>query len=243
MDLAHVFLHTYISMTDLRFEVKHSQLAIHTRRGAWSSKHNHGEKDEGSTTSTFFKPHILNMKDDMDRYRRNWMILARSLGRGEIVEVVAIPGCDASENHKCEYFPDYYLRSSLNLPDHYEVTNIAFYGDDGSSSPHPHLDTGAPVRRQALGLTVSHVQPTSEEDTVVDEELWIVDYDSVVFQRFDSNNTVKSELAVTDCPLSAGCCASLRITHAVDERDEMETSNFFQPKSKFMLRGMIKPIC
>mmetsp|Transcript_9209 Transcript_9209/g.17790 ORF Transcript_9209/g.17790 Transcript_9209/m.17790 type:complete len:1083 (+) Transcript_9209:64-3312(+) len=227
-----ILLSESVKNIDLRFEVKHSQLAIHTRRGAWSSKHNHGGIDEGITPNTFFKPHILNMNDGMDRYRRNWMILARSLGRGEIVEVVAIPGCDASENHKCEYFPDYYLRSSLNLPDHYEVTNIAFYGDDGNSSPHPHLDTGTPVRRQALGLTVRHAQPTSEEGTVFDEELWIVHYDSVLFQRFESNNTVKSELAVTDCPLSAGCCASLRITHPVDERDEMETGIFFQPKRR-----------
>ena len=65
------------------------------------------------------------------------------------VEVIAIPGCSSLEHDangsmgECNDLADsprFFLRAVLIIPDECEVTNIAFYADDGNTSLSPSID-------------------------------------------------------------------------------------------------------
>ena len=199
---------------DICFEVRHSLMAIHTRRGASCS--NTGDN------SGFFLPKVVEDEPSIEKCPF-WMILARKLG--SIIEFLAIPGC-------AEFVPDvtkeFYLRAGLIIPEGCEVTNIAFYGDDGHSSLSPNLSEDSEIKegRQAVGFIVQFAGSVSEE---VQEELWKVTYDDLLFKKYDFEKNSKNEATIHHSTLSEETCA---VSIALGA--EMDAPSTIYPKSEFL---------
>ena len=166
------------------------------------------------------------------------MIFARSLGRGSgIVEVVATPSSSGFGLDLDTDSQSFYLRAALMMPENCEVTNIAFYGDNGSAlSPSIHVDAESTEGRQSLGLIVERTMLTSEGDIAAEEELWVFPYDDISFRMFDSSNTTKNEMIISSAPLNDDCCIKLCASDPVDAVDDTsDVSGNVVPKRKFTL--------
>eukprot|EP00578_Thalassiosira_sp_NH16_P002174 CAMPEP_0181138092 /NCGR_PEP_ID=MMETSP1071-20121207/34057_1 /TAXON_ID=35127 /ORGANISM="Thalassiosira sp., Strain NH16" /LENGTH=196 /DNA_ID=CAMNT_0023224895 /DNA_START=119 /DNA_END=706 /DNA_ORIENTATION=- len=120
-----------------------------------------------------------------------WTLIARSLGR--TVEFIALPGRFSIESDDSEGF---YLHANLMIPEDSEVTNIAFYGDDGNSSLSPNLneDSATKEGRQSVGFVINCTDSVSQEAR---EELWVFKYDDIVFRKVDFKRNLKSEVIIS----------------------------------------------
>lgn len=195
-------------------------MAIHTRIGAGPSANTTRDDATG-----FFVPKTLVEGDDSIDECPFWSLLARSLGSE--VEFIVIPGGTRFE-------PDvnrgFYLRATLIIPEGSEVSSIAFYGDDGNSSLSPNLKNYTDVKegRQSVGLVMNSLDPISRE---VREELWVVQYDDIVFQKFDCKRNSKSEVNVAATVLDRDACTFLM---ASDDEGNEANNVIIQPKSEFI---------
>lgn len=195
-------------LADISFEAQHSLMAIHSRVGAGSAI-TRGKKDD---TTGFFMPKTNNDQDSSIIVECPfWMLLARSLGT--TVELIAIPGritdCEPAAND------EFYLRANLMLPEIGEVTDIAFYGDNGICSLSPILNDDAKVKegRQSLGLVVALTEPDSGE---VREELWVFKYNDIIFQKFTTKRNAKNEVTISAADLNNDACISVMSSNARD---------------------------
>lgn len=182
-------------IVDISFEVQHSLMSIHSRIGAGSSANTGGRGDDANG---FFMPKTNNEEDaSIIAECPFWMLLARSIGT--TVEFIAIPGRITDWEPAAN--EEFYLRANLMLPESAEVTNIAFYGDNGISSLSPILNDNATVKegRQSLGLVLALTEPVSGE---VREELWVFKYDDIIFQKFSLKRNAKNEVIISAADLS-----------------------------------------
>lgn len=199
-------------IVDISFEVHHSLMAIHSRIGAGSSANIGGRGDD---VNGFFMPKTNNEEDStIIAECAFWMLLSRSIGT--TVELVAIPGriadCEPAANE------EFYLRANLMLPESAEVTNIAFYGDNGISSLSPILNDNAKTKegRQSLGLVVALADPVSGEAR---EELWVFQYDDITFQKINLQRNAKNEVTISAADLSKDSCISVMSSNASDNEE------------------------
>lgn len=178
-----------IFVIDICFEVQHSLVAIHTRRGV-------GCSDSGDVNGYF----LPKSNEDHPSIENcfYWLILARVIGTK--IEFIAIPSCAGLK-------PKFFLRTELMLPEGCDVTNIAFYGDDGHSSLSPNLNENAAVKegRQAVGLVVKLTSLISQD---VREELWVTPYDDLLFKKYDFNVNSKNEALIRGASSNEEACAA-----------------------------------
>ncbi len=172
---------------DICFEVQHSVVATHTRIGAGSST---SSGDDGDEAKGFFLPKTVG-EDPAVVKCPSWTILARSLGTH--VEFLALPGGASFDSGGGN--GGYYLRADLMIPEKYEVTNIAFYSDDGNSSLSPKLDEDSEIKegRQSVGFIVKCLGSESQETR---DELWLLRYDDIMFRKFDITKNAKNEAII-----------------------------------------------
>ena len=206
---------------DICFEVNHSLMAIHTRIGAGSTVSASGGKG-GDTSSGFFLPRTNNEEDTSIAECPFWTLLARSLGSS--IEFIAIPGCTSFEQDANDGF---YLRANLMIPEGSEVTNIAFYGDDGNSSLSPNLSDESKVKegRQSVGLVIKYNDSVSQE---VREELLLFQYDDVIFRKVESERNTKNEIIIPATDLNTEECTFLTMS----DDEENDDRNVIVPKSE-----------
>lgn len=171
------------------FEVQHSLVAIHARRGA-------GCSDSGDANGYFLPK--LNEDHPFIVKCLYWLILARVIGSK--IEFIAIPSCAG-------FKPEFFLRTELMLPKGCDVTNVAFYGDDGHSSLSPNLNENSEVKegRQAVGLVVKLTSLISQD---VREELWVTRYDDLLFKKYDFNMNSKNEALIHGTKSNEEACAT-----------------------------------
>ena len=206
---------------DICFEVNHSLMAIHTRIGAGSNVSASGGKG-GDTSNGFFLPRTNNEEDTSIAECPFWTLLARSLGSS--IEFIAIPGCTSFEQDANDGF---YLRANLMIPEGSEVTNIAFYGDDGNSSLSPNLSDESKVKegRQSVGLVIKYNDSVSQE---VREELLLFQYDDVIFRKVESERNTKNEIIIPATDLNTEECTFLTMS----DDEENDDRNVIVPKSE-----------
>ncbi|KAL7532675.1 hypothetical protein ACHAXR_010339 [Thalassiosira sp. AJA248-18] len=205
---------------DICFEVQHSFMAIHSRIGAGSDATSSGK---GDSPSGFFVPMTRN-NDPRVEECPFWMLLARSVGIA--VEFIVVPGGTSFETGANEGF---YLRANLMIPEGYEVTNIAFYGDDGISSLSPDLNDDSEIKegRQSIGFVVKCIDSLSREGR---EELWVFQYDEIIFQRFDSKRNSKNEVIITANELNEVECTFI----SMPDDEEGDASSAIVPKRRHL---------
>lgn len=167
----------FTAAIDICFEIQHSLVAIHTRRGA--------SRSYSRDTSGYFLPKS-NEADPSIEKCPSWMLLARLVG--STIEFIAIPG-------NADVAKGFFLRAVLLLPEGCEVTNISFYGDDGHSSLSPNLNEDAETKegRQAIGFVVKCNSSASQD---VREELWITPYDDLTFKKYEFKVNSKNEVTI-----------------------------------------------
>ena len=209
---------------DICFEVKHSLMAIHTRIGAGSNVSASGGKGGDASSSGFFLPRTNNEEDTSIAECPFWTLLARSLGSS--IEFIAIPGCTSFEQDANDGF---YLRANLMIPEGSEVTNIAFYGDDGNSSLSPNLSDESKVKegRQSVGLVIKYNDSMSQE---VREELLLFQYDDVIFRKVESERNAKNEIIIPATDLNSEECTFLTMS----DEEENDDRNAIVPKSELL---------
>ena len=209
----------HLGTTDICFEVQHSNLAIHTRVGWGAVDTPHDSK--GDDINGFFLPRTVNDDVSIDDFPF-WTLIARSLGR--TVEFIALPGRFSIESDDSEGF---YLHANLMIPEDSEVTNIAFYGDDGNSSLSPNLneDSATKEGRQSVGFVINCTDSVSQEAR---EELWVFKYDDIVFRKVDFKRNLKSEVIISGTELNEN-----KSTHvAMADVDKKGASSIIVPKSE-----------
>ena len=180
-------------------------MAIHTRIGAGSADVSASGKG-GDTSNGCFLPRTNNEEDASIVECPFWTLLARSLGSS--IEFIAIPGCTSFEQDANDGF---YLRATLMIPEGSEVTNIAFYGDDGNSSLSPNLSEESKVKegRQSVGLVIKYNDSVSQE---VKEELLLFQYDDVIFRKVESERNTKNEIIIPATNLNSEECTFLTMS-------------------------------
>ena len=200
----------FTAAPDICFEIQHSLVAIHTRRGAGSSY--------SRDTSGYFLPNSNEADPSIDNCP-SWMLLARLVG--STIELIAIPGyADVAKG--------FFLRAVLLLPEGCEVTNIAFYGDDGYSSLSPNLSESAVKEgRQAIGFVVKCTTLASQD---VREELWITPYDDLTFKKYEFNVNSNNDATIRGTSPSEEAWA---VPIVIDDAAEDTTSSIF-PKREFI---------
>jgi len=213
--------------TDISFEAQHTIMSIHTRIGAGANASS-SSSDQRGETSGFFLP-----KTPQEEYDKTisdcpyWTLLARSLGPNQ-VEIIAIPGSTSFGQEDVD--DGFYLRSEVMIPEGYEVTNIAFYGDDGNSSLSPDLNEESKVKegRQSVGFVVKYIDNVSQE---VREELWLFQYDDIIFQKLKSKmNVLKNEFVIPATAPNEQECTFLTISDVEEDGDR----HCIAPRSKFV---------
>lgn len=150
---------------------------------------------------TGFRPSLL-QKDQNDikgagddvsfDVSRNWLILAQgSTLSGEntsIIQIVALPSILYNENTDTVARPSYYLTAFMELPYNCKCEEVFFYGDDGNSSLSVVQDTKDPAEisnpegRQSLGLIVEVKIEKRRSDYLMQQELWLVPYETLKFK-------------------------------------------------------------
>ncbi|KAL7550864.1 hypothetical protein ACHAWF_014067, partial [Thalassiosira exigua] len=200
---------------DICFEAPHCVVAIHTRIGAGSA----GVRGSGIKEGCF----VPFVEGDSIGARCYWMLLARSLG--SVVELILIPGRGADFDSDAD--GGYYLRAHLKLPEGCEAANVAFYGDDGISSlsPGSNDDSEAKEGTQSLGLLVNCGVPASRE---IREELWLLPYDDVAFQKFDLGRSSKNEVVITAAKFADDECTYV----ALQEEEMSDACRTIVPKRR-----------
>jgi len=182
-------------------------MAIHTRKGAGSKNVSSGEKII-DTKSGFFLPRTNN---DQDAFIIEecpfWTLLARSLETS--IEFIAIPG---DIGHEQETQEGFYFRANLIIPEGYKVVSISFYGDDGNSSLSPNLNDDFEIQegRQSLGFVVKFIDVVSQE---LVEELWVLGYDDIVFQKVGFKRNLQDEVIISALELDDDECTFLSLAH------------------------------
>ncbi len=163
-------------------------MAIHTRIGS-------GCSDFGDA-SGYFLPRATEEDSSIEKCPF-WLLLARVIGSK--IEFIAIPGYAGSELK-------FFLRTELVLPEGCDVTNIAFYGDDGHSSLSPNLNENAEVKegRQAVGFVVKCTSSLSQD---VREELWVIPYNDLLFMKCDFRINSKNEALLRGTDPNEEACA------------------------------------
>jgi len=189
-------------------------MSIHTRIGAGSNAVAPSSYRAQRGESSGFLPKTSQEEEGDETIAEcpYWTLLARSLGPNQ-VELIAIPGPASFGQEN-----GFYLHSEVMIPEGYEVTNIAFYGDDGNSSLSPDL-TESKVKegRQSLGFVIKYIDTLSQE---VREELWLFQYDDITFQKFKSKrNVMKNEIVIPATPPNEEECTFLTISDDEDIGD------------------------
>lgn len=128
---------------------------------------------------------------------RNWLILAQgSTPSGEntsIIQIVALPSFAYNENTDNVARPSYYLTAYMELPYNCKCEEVFFYGDDGNSSlsvvqdKKDPLEISKPERRQCIGLIVEVKIEQQGSDYLMQQELWIVPYETLKFKVVNFN--------------------------------------------------------
>lgn len=163
--------------------------AAHKRCGVCS-------KEQGGTG---FRPSLLHQDQISSRgcidsfcYSRNWLILAQgstSVGKSaSVIQVVALPSFIYDEQTDSLVRPPYYLTAFVELPNNCKCEEVFFYGDDGNSSLSVMRDTKDPLEvsnpegRQSLGILVEVAVKESENQSLLQQELWILPYQKLSFK-------------------------------------------------------------
>lgn len=216
---AHSLFHWY--RADICFEVQHSLMAIHTRIGAGSITSSSSKRDD---TDGFFLPRTTVEEDASIVECPFWTLIARSLGT--TIEFIALPGGTSVEQDVSDGF---YLRADLMIPEDSEVTNIAFYGDDGKSSLSPNANEDSAIKegRQSVGFVVKCQDSLSQE---VSEELWVFRYDDILFRKFDFKRNLKSEVTISATEFNENECTVLAMSD-----EESGDSSVIVPKSELLM--------
>lgn len=199
-------------------------MAIHTRAGMGANAPPSGNTQDD--TSGFFQPKMNNEEDMSTAACPFWTLLARTrVSLTNSVEFIALPGYTSFGQDAADGF---YLRSEIILPKGYEVSNIAFYGDDGNSSLSPDLNDETQVKegRQSIGFVITSNDELSQE---VQEELWLFQYDGIVFEKVESKRNIKNEVVIPNTESNERVCTYLTMSH-VEDSDE---SNRITPKSEY----------
>jgi len=198
-------------------------MAVHTRIGAGPDG---ASRNKGGDASGYFAPRISGEEDASVIECPSWTLIARSLGTA--IELIAIPGRSSSDTDSKE---QYYLRGFIQMPEGAEVTNIAFYGDNGISSLSPKLnDDAQPIKegRQSLALVV---KCTDSQTPEMKEELWAFKYDDIPFRKFDLKRShLKNEVIISAAEFELSECASLM---NVQDEGYNDDENVIVPKSEF----------
>jgi len=192
-------------------------MSIHTRIGSGANAASSSYGAQQGETSGYFLPRTSQEEEDETIADcPYWTLLARSLGPNQ-VELIAIPGSTSFGQEDGD--DEFYLRSEVMIPEGYEVTNIAFYGDDGNSSLSPDLNEESKVRegRQSVGFVIKYIDTLSQE---VREELWLFQYDDITFQKFKSKrNIMKNEFVISATAPNEQECTFLTISNDEDNDD------------------------
>lgn len=160
--------------------------AVHRRVGAGI-----GTGFSNAAASKCFSPNVSQDEVVDVAGERHWTLVAYSGSSGSptilnSVEILAIPTRSSFEDGKP---PQFFLLSSILLPNDVTVSDLHFYGDDGCSSLSSGSDAqGHEEGRQALGLLIERVAVSENADNSqehsVSEELWIMQYDDLSFTYF-----------------------------------------------------------
>ena len=183
-------------------------------------------------TSGFFQPKMNSEEDMSTAACPFWTLLARTrVSLKNSVELIALPGYTSFGQDAADGF---YLRSEIILPKGYEVSNIAFYGDDGNSSLSPDLNDETQVKegRQSIGFVITSNDELSQE---VQEELWLFQYDGIVFEKVESKRNMKNEVVIPNTESNKRACTYLTMSH-VEDSDE---SNRITPKSEYHIKCLL----
>jgi hypothetical protein len=133
---------------------------------------------------------------------RNWLILAQgstiSGKNTSIIQIVALPSFVYNENTDAVARPSYYLTAFMELPYNCKCVEVFFYGDDGNSSLSVVQDTKDPLEisnpegRQSLGLIVEVKIEQRGSDYLMQQELWVVPYETLKFKVVNFNYQSKT---------------------------------------------------
>ena len=191
-------------------------VAFHKRSGGY---YNRSSRDSDNPTG--FIPKLVKPMEMNSTIcnQSQWLIIAlyfegSSRCTDYYLEIIALPLDSLLSDQR------YYLSSRLSLPPLCKITDLKFYGDDGCGAfKVEHLDTihdSIQEGRQALGLIVERSldENHNETDRNINEELWLFEYDSLLFRYFSDemvlDDNSKWIIHINDADGSEESTSSLR---------------------------------
>jgi len=170
-------------------------VAIHKRMGA-ETKKRVTKKEEGHYGC--FSPKVmLHEQQNISSFQsKHWVLVARVIHSenncGDIIQLTAISS--GGRFNECKQSKKFHLTGGALLPKDCQVTEISFYGNDGSSTLSFSPGAGELVEegKQMLCLLVDRVHKQDYDDSSGDlrihesrqisEEIWMLEYDDFVFR-------------------------------------------------------------
>eukprot|EP00562_Extubocellulus_spinifer_P001852 CAMPEP_0178484400 /NCGR_PEP_ID=MMETSP0696-20121128/7731_1 /TAXON_ID=265572 /ORGANISM="Extubocellulus spinifer, Strain CCMP396" /LENGTH=1148 /DNA_ID=CAMNT_0020111949 /DNA_START=1 /DNA_END=3447 /DNA_ORIENTATION=+ len=207
-------------------------IAIHRRMGVGSSDTIDAaiDRNKGCFNPALNRATKALGQSNVDQCR-HWILVAKA-GRvnparvddSPVVQIVALPCAAAgSLSALCEIDeivtkPSFYLESFVSLPPGCKVSDIKFYGDDGSSSLSSGIAETVVEGRQSLGLLVKRVRPGGSDALgggQLSEELVLFQYADLPYRFIsvanageESNTITIPEISTADESVDS-CCIGL----------------------------------
>uniref|UniRef100_A0A7S1ZX20 Anaphase-promoting complex subunit 4 n=1 Tax=Trieres chinensis TaxID=1514140 RepID=A0A7S1ZX20_TRICV len=181
--------------------------AIHKRIGLGPND----TKVDPNNESKCFLPKVMTGDEVEHIHERDWIILGiddvAPCG-SNCVQILAIP-CRNSKGGAARANPPFCLSAKIILPPDCMVLDVAFYGDDGSSSLTSAADCDkgeGEEGRQALGVLIAQEEEIPQENSQLrSEELWLFRYDALPYQIITLPSVPTKKVAILNSQIKENC--------------------------------------